>query len=467
MNESIVNSLSVNLPPELEKLKGAGFFKEFKTKAEYHLKRSDLPQIVKDRILLEIHNNELLEEFYIMDEKDVIKGIAKYIPGFKKKDLEKIQGDLDYIFVEGKKKYAECTISSLFKGSPLILKWKGNTYPQGEADESAIAIDMMRERGKATVTADVEMTCTVSKKSATGEKLTVHLPYPSPHGGGMSAIKLISSSGKAEIAPASSPQRTACFKVSGDKQNQFSVRFTFKNTQTYMSYKDLLKASKNATPAKEMILRKQVKPADLEEKAPHYVFTPFIQALSEKIVGKTKNKTEIARKIYDYITHEYHYSFVRDYAAIESLAEYFALRGRGDCGLQASLLITLMRYNGIPARWESGICTDGDNGGMHDWAEVYFEGVGFRPVDPSVGGGERRRGKTKASAEENCEFYFGNMDPYRLIFNTDIQEPFNPPKKQYRRDPYDNQCGEAETAKKMLSGNEVRFRRIVHSTELE
>ena len=231
-----------------------------------------------------------------------------------------------------------------------------------------------------------------------------------------------------------------------------------------MSKADLIKASKNITPAKEMILRKQVKASDLEEKAPHYVFTPFIKALSEKIVGKTKNKTEIAWKIYYYITHEYQYSFVRDYSSIESLAEYF---GRGDCGLQASLLITLMRYNGIPARWESGGCTDGKSVGFHDWAEVYFEGVGFRPVDPSVGGGERRRGKTPKAAEENCEFYFGNMDPYRLIFNTDIQEPFNPPKKFFRHDPYDNQGGEAETGKRMLSGKDVSFGSKIHSAVLK
>ena len=467
MNESIVKSLSCNLPPELEKLKGAGYFKEFEKMAEYHLSRRDLPDIVKDRIRLEIHNNRILKNFYTLTEAQVIKGIAEYCPGFSRKDLPKIQGDLDFIFVEGEKRYAEVTISSLFKASKVIRSWKGNSYPASSNEECEEAIKLMKTQGKATVTAEVEMTCNVAKRAAKGNTLLVHLPYPSPHGGGMGHIKLVSTSGKAEIAPPSALQRTACFKAKGDAVNKFSVRFTFTNTQTYMSYEDLLKASQEATPAKERLLRKQVRPSDLEEKAPHYVFSPFIKALSEKIVGKTKNKTEIAKKIYDYITHEYQYSFVRDYASIESLAEYFALRGRGDCGLQASLLITLCRYNGIPARWESGVCVDGENGGQHDWTEVYFEGVGFRPVDPSVGGGERRRGKTKKSAEENCEFYFGNMDPYRLIFNTDIQEPFDPPKKHFRLDPYDNQCGEAETKTKMLSRKDVHFKRIIHSKSIK
>ena len=48
--------------------------------------------------------------------------------------------------------------------------------------------------------------------------------------------------------------------------------------------------------------------------------------------------------------------------------------------------------------------------------------------------------------EDNRRFYFGNLDPYRMVANCDFQENFTIPKEQWRADPYDNQMGEMETS---------------------
>ena len=135
---------------------------------------------------------------------------------------------------------------------------------------------------------------------------------------------------------------------------------------------------------------------------------------------------------------------------------------KGDCGLQALAMIVMCRIAGIPARWQSGMSIDEDYIGGHDWMQFYVEGWGWLFADPSYGGGAYRAG-----SKERHEFYFGNLDPMRMVANCQYQAPLDPPKEALRYDPYDNQCGEAETSKKMLSGSEVRFRRIVHSTELE
>ena len=213
----------------------------------------------------------------------------------------------------------------------------------------------MKKNGSATVVTDIEYTCKVKKAYADGNMLRIHLPYPNPQGSGVKSIEFVSSSQKCRIAPGTAPQRTTYFKADGSKTRNFSVKVKTVFIETYMSYKDILKASKTITAERETELLQQVRASDLEEKAPHYVFTPFIEALSDMIVGKETDKTKIARKIYDFITHKCTYAYVRDYASIDQLPEYFGLRGRGDCGLQASLFITLCRYNGIPARWESGI----------------------------------------------------------------------------------------------------------------
>lgn len=46
--------------------------------------------------------------------------------------------------------------------------------------------------------------------------------------------------------------------------------------------------------------------------------------------------------------------------------------------------------------------------------------------------------------EKYHKFYFGNIDHFRLIANTEISSEFTPLKKYYRSDNVDNQRGEVE-----------------------
>lgn len=462
MDLSYVKSLSFPLPEELEKLKGAGYFDEFKERAKYHLNRENLPDEVKKRIILEMHNSDVKLREYTLTEDVLIEQIAEYAPGFSRDDFKKLAGDTDYIFVNGEKRYVDFSVSSLFITSELLTNWPGSTYLDDKSPEVSESRDHMRSTGSAEVDIDVEFIADINPDVAKGNKLSVHLPYPSPQGLGMSDIEFISSSKSCDIAPEDALQRTVHFSADGSMDNSFKVRCRAKMKQTYMSFDDIISAGNDTTDAREAELLNEIRQSDLCEKYPHYVFTPFIKSLSDLIIGDQTDKTLIVKKIYDFITHRYRYAYVRDYAAIDALSEYFALRGRGDCGLQASLLITLCRYNGIPARWQSGIVTDGECGGAHDWAAVYFRGVGFRPVDPSFGGGAVRRG-----SEDDCEFYCGNIDPYRLIFNTDIQEEFTVTKKHYRYDPYDNQYGEVETEESMVNRQDVKLYRIIHSKKIK
>lgn len=461
MDLSYVKGLSVPLPEELEKLKGAGYFDEFIERSKYHLCRENLPESVKKRIELEIHNFDVKKSEYGLSEDELISKISEYAPGFGEDDFAKLAPDTDYIFINGQKAYVNFSVSSLFITSDLLRNWKGSSYPSDASNEVKDARDLMRKSGRAEVNIDLEFIAEIKAEIGETEKVSVHLPYPSPLGIGMNDIEFISSSKECLIAPPDSLQRTAHF-ISDKKENCFKVRCRAKMSQNYMSFDDIVSAGMTVTDEDEAELQKQICESDLSEKYPHYVFSPFIKDLSAMIVGEETDKTLIAKKIFDFITHKYKYAYVRDYAAIDSLPEYFALRGRGDCGLQASLFITLCRYNGIPARWQSGIVTDGESGGAHDWAAAYFKGVGFRPVDPSFGGGGVRRG-----SEDDCEFYFGNIDPYRLIFNVDIQEEFIPAKKHYRYDPYDNQYGEVETENSMLNRKDVKLYRVIYSKKIK
>ncbi len=105
--------------------------------------------------------------------------------------------------------------------------------------------------------------------------------------------------------------------------------------------------------------------------------------------------------------------------------------------MQALLFITLCRISGVPARWQSGWFLNPIRPSPHDWTQFYIEPYGWLHADPSFGGHMK-------SVEKYHKFYFGNMDHFRLIANTEISSEFTPPKKHYRSDNVDNQRGEVE-----------------------
>ena len=75
---------------------------------------------------------------------------------------------------------------------------------------------------------------------------------------------------------------------------------------------------------------------------------------------------------------------------------------------------------------------------LHDWAEVYFEGVGWVPVDQSFGIPAFAR-----NADEEY-FFLGGIDSWRMIVNTDYGMPLVPEKKYPRSETVDFQRGEVE-----------------------
>ena len=130
---------------------------------------------------------------------------------------------------------------------------------------------------------------------------------------------------------------------------------------------------------------------------------------------------------------------------LENIPETCARTYTGDCGVFALLFITLCRCAGIPACWQSGLTAEPDFCGGHDWVRFYVAPHGWMFADPSYGTGAVRLEK-----EERRKFYFGNLDPYRMVANSEFMAPFTIDKDHWRADPYDNQLGEMETTDRGL-----------------
>ena len=108
-----------------------------------------------------------------------------------------------------------------------------------------------------------------------------------------------------------------------------------------------------------------------------------------------------------------------EYSTIPNIPEYVIANRRGDCGQVSLLLITLCRYNGIPARWQSGFMMHPGSKNLHDWAEIYLQNIGWVAVDVSFGV------QTWAKDPSERYFYLGGQDAYRWIINTDFGQPLS------------------------------------------
>ena len=110
-----------------------------------------------------------------------------------------------------------------------------------------------------------------------------------------------------------------------------------------------------------------------------------VKKLSETIIGDEKHPYEQAKKLFVWLRTNYPWASAREYSTIDHISDYVIANKHGDCGQLSLLFITLCRYNGIPARWQSGFMLYPNGKNLHDWAEIYFEGIGWIPVDSSFG----------------------------------------------------------------------------------
>ncbi len=174
--------------------------------------------------------------------------------------------------------------------------------------------------------------------------------------------------------------------------------------------------------------------------APQVVITDTMQALAEDIVGDLDEHPVIAAsRIYHWIAVHFPWAGAREYSTLRNIPEYVLLNKHGDCGQVALLYITLCRAIGIPARWESGYMLHPGEVNFHDWAETYFEGVGWVPTDPSFG--------RDVEGSVLNDYYATGIDVYRLASNEGIADALSPAKKYLRSETLDFQAGEVEWKK--------------------
>lgn len=438
---------AVPLPEDICHQEEAGHFQAALALIQQKLSHT-LPQALRERLELEKVRIAQLEKEYPFSKYQALAMLQSEVQGLTQDELDELlrEHQVDWIFKEGQPFLIRHFLENLHKTQhPLMQRLIVPEAPKEAQKKQAVLNENMRymkENGGTAYYIRIRSDLSIKDSGKIGAPITVHIPIPMA-GPQVQKIQIHALSHPAVVAPENFMSRTVCFQKRLEAGDIFSVEYSYENRLTYV-------------PLDPERVSRQQPSFCLEEKAPHILFTPFIQALYQEIVGEETNPLRKAKLIYEYITSHVRYSYVRRYSTILNISEYAGINLKGDCGVQAVLFITLCRYGGIPARWQSGLFVSPYDIGGHDWAQFYVAPYGWLYADLSFGGSAFRLGN-----EERRQFYFGNLDPFRMPANLDFQHEFTPAKQFMRCDPTDNQYGECEYEDRALQSTEYECRHTV------
>jgi hypothetical protein len=139
---------------------------------------------------------------------------------------------------------------------------------------------------------------------------------------------------------------------------------------------------------------------------------PDIATAASAITGKERNPYEKVRKLYQWLIQEGGLQGrPLNNGALEAL-----IQKQADPYSGTMLFCALARAASIPAIPVAGVLINRERiAKAHYWAECWIEGLGWIPLDPSLGAGLAPEGFELM--EEPTAYYFGNLDNQRITFS--------------------------------------------------
>lgn len=433
---------------EVVDLVTAGQFHAAGARIDAALKQPGLSQDARRAFEFQRERMQRMRLDFSLTADQVKTKVSQQIPDLTDAEFARwdAHGLFEHMAIDGERKYFDRSPSNLFhlSAEAAARRRGGTTFVTSGLPEQVNDnyIDFDRKviaQAKATGTSSVlpqrvrvTQTVTVDADAVpAGKTVRAWIPYPRADAGQQEDIHFVSSQPSAHrIAPGSALQRTVYLEQTAQAGKPTVFKITYEVT--------LYAQSHAIDPAKVLPARITPELAPyLAERAPHIVFTEPLRVFSKQVVGDATNPYEIAQRIFAAVD-DIPWAGAREYSTIPDLSAYTLRAGHGDCGEQTLLLITLMRMNGIPARWQSGwTFTRGDYNDIHDWAWIYLAPYGWVPVDVTYG--------RFASDDPALKwFYLGGLDNFRIAFNDDFSREFVPAKRHFRSDTVDSQRGEVE-----------------------
>lgn len=442
--------LHMGLPDDILRRKWFGDFQGAIQLIDQRLKLENQPELLGNSLIVQREIILRLPENYPYTKAQAIAKVQNHISDFTETEFDEreLNGEIEWIYIQGVPHYFDRFYENMIKTDAAFAARAIVEHQEDPLDQVA---EKMRQKGSISnricVRASVQIKDEYFKP---GEMVRIHLPIPCncPQ---QTEIRIeMMDPPEGHIPAKDAPQRTIYWEERMMENHPFTVEYSYVYTAQYQDVYSIVPDENQPS-------------FDIHEQAPHILFTPYIRELTQSLTQGLNSPLKKARSIYDFVTLNMKYSFMRSYFCLENIPETGALNLKGDCGVMALLFITLCRCAGIPARWQSGLITRPDFCGAHDWAIFYIAPYGWLYADPSFG-----TGAVREQNEERRQFYFGNLDPFRMVANTEFQADFAMPKNFWRADPYDNQVGEIETLHRGLRYFEFeRSKEVIGFEELQ
>lgn len=376
---------------------------------------------------------------FTLDEAAVDKLLQKQlgdVDPIKKKKWEDT-GLLEHKYIDGRKRYFKRSVSNL----KLLLNQDKGLISDPLADfcmaHTRRVIDETEKNGQVVLPRAFKIEFQLRVKANAvpeGEEIRCWLPFPKESHARQTKIEFVSASDKEYVLSNDSNIHRTIYmthRAQKDMETVFTVQFNFTSHAQYFQLSpNMVQAYDTKTDVFKLYTKQQF---------PHIVFSERIKQLSDSIVGTTKNPLEKVRKLYYWIDENIPWAGALEYGTIPCIPEYVLHYKKGDCGMQTLLFMAMARYQGVPVKWQSGWMMHPGRINLHDWCEVYYQGLGWVPLDMSFN-------LQNTDNMDLKEFYITGMDAYRLIINDGIGAELEPTKKFMRSEPWDFQRGEVEWA---------------------
>lgn len=421
----------------------AGEFKSARASIERVLAGDALTVDERSAFEFEAERMHRIELDFSLSEEQARERVRAQIPDLKPEEFAAwdAAGLLECRVIDGSKRYFNRAPSNLFRLSSQARARRAKQTPfndgplekahphHREIRDAVLASD---KTGVAPRRVRVTQSITVEPDAVpAGETVRAWVPFPRALPGQQEDIRYVSSEpAQHTLAPESTLQRTLYFErtASAGKPTTFSVTYELTIFGQYHPI-DPAKVTR-VEPSRELA-------PYMGERPPHIVFTDDLREFSRKAIGDERNPYRIAQKLFLAVD-RIPWAGALEYSTLRNISDYALHAGHADCGQQTLLLMALLRLNGIPARWQSGmVFSDGDYDNLHDWGWLYLAPYGWVPMDVTFG-------KLDAGDAQLDLFYLGGLDAYRIAFNDDYSQPFAPPKQHFRSETVDLQRGEVE-----------------------
>jgi len=364
---------------------------------------------------------------------------------------------LEYRIIDGEKKYFRNAAPNLFRVSENARSLSTGSKPKSDTPKDSLLTEALKEVDVASgelryklPPKTMRVLYTLSVKSDVvkdGEMIRAWLPYPRKDITRQTNVKFISASQTNYVLSNDTTAHTSIYMEKGaeaGKPTIFSVEYEFTSQGEWINFSqiDSIESNDKSIDYTEYTA----------ERKPHIQFTDALKNLTDRVTENAFTTSETVSEIYEHIVENYPWASALEYSTIENIPEYVIENKKGDCGQVALLLIAMLRYKGIPARWQSGWMMHPGEVNLHDWAEYYVKGIGWIPIDVSFGRG--------GSSDNPVPKYFfiSAIDSYRLYINNDFSDSFYPKKKYPRSETVDFQRGEVETEAENLYFDKWEYR---------